>query len=651
MNTFRKLMMSGTVPADGAVGSLLFERTGRLSEQNHLYEALNLQNPDLIRGVHLAYLKAGARCLTTNTFAANPTMLDPVGEGGSLQAINEAAVRIAREAIAEHCARTGEAGPYSVMGSMGPTRGGEESREEAAEIYTPQITALRDAGADALQLETFANLEHVAAILERRNALAPEMPVVVAMSAQRRGDHGGWMPDPAAFVEMAEAGGADAIGVNCCAPWDAEAYIDLLLSFEPIRQGRIHLIAMPNAGGFYRIGNRYLTRVNPEYMGRFARTLASKGVRLIGGCCEVHPPHIREMANYLRSISAGAAASPTPSIPATGPGEGGARVDAGDKAPAGKAEKRDNGVFSRKLCDGEFVVSVELLPARGTTETVLEKKVRFVEELAGSGLADALDLTDGSRGIPLIPPVDFATVVRERLGWTPATGDPIEFIPHFTTRDLSVMGIQSRLVGYWAQRIHNVLFITGDPPKMSPTYPRSTAVFDVDSADLIDFTHHRLNAGLDFGAQPLGRQDDPRTHFTIGTGFEPEAVDLEREMRRLEAKVGNGADYIMTQPAFRTEPLAALEPYRGRVAILVGVLVLTSLEQAKRVAQVPGVVLPDAVLDRLARFDDRKDQAQAGRDIAVEQAQWIIREGWSGLYLMSPSTHTPILDVLRGARA
>jgi homocysteine S-methyltransferase len=369
-----------------------------------------------------------------------------------------------------------------------------------------------------------------------------------------------------------------------------------------------------------------MTSVNPEYVGKLARSLLDRGVRLIGGCCEMHPPHIREMHNYLRSRQTGAVAV--------------ANIAA--RPPAGDAEKRGNGPFSRKLVDGEFAVSVELLPPRGTDPKIVQGKMDFVRQLAASGLADAVDITDGSRGIPLMPPGDFINVIRAQLG------DALELIPHFCARDLNLMAIQSRLIGYHFNRIHNVLFITGDPPKMSPTYPRSTAVFDLDSPAMIRLTHFGLNAGVDFGGAPLGKQADPRTHFTIGTGFEPEAVNRDREMEKLRQKLDNGADYVMTQPAFRFEPLAALEKFRGgNCAFLVGVMVLANLDQARRVAEVPGVVLPDAILQKLAAFEKPDDQAKAAREIAIEQVRWVKREGWDGLYLMSPGGAAGTIEVLR----
>jgi 5,10-methylenetetrahydrofolate reductase len=210
------------------------------------------------------------------------------------------------------------------------------------------------------------------------------------------------------------------------------------------------------------------------------------------------------------------------------------------------------------------------------------------------------------------------------------------------------MGIQSRLIGYHWAEIHNVLFITGDPPKMSPSYPRSTAVFDLDSAEMVHYTHAGLNSGRDFGGAPLAK-NDPATHFTIGTGFEPEALDMNAEMTKLQRKIANGADYVMTQPAFRFEPLDCLAPYRDRVPIIVGVMILTSFAHAQRVADVPGVVLPDSILQRLERYPQVADQAKVGRDFAIEQSRRVRAEGWAGLYLMSPSSHKPVLEVLAGA--
>lgn len=632
MNEFIDSLTAAPLLADGAYGSYLFERTGRLSETNHVYEALNVDNPDVIRDIHLAYLQAGARSLTTNTFGANRIRLDALGEGGRVVELNQAGVKRAQDAIEAFKAQTGSEQTYFIIGSIGPATDNEElTRDMIRDVYLEQVEVLIAAGVDALQAETFNSLEHVEILLELIQALPSPPPVIVQMSLQQQSD-GEWNVDPELFVEKATKFGASVVGTNCCTPWDATAFVKKANELDIVRDRKVLLSVMPNAGGFQRIGHRYMTGVNPEFMGKLARTFANEGVSLIGGCCEVHPAHIVEMHNYLQGRQAGKHTFELISGEAL--------------PPAGSEQKKDNGAFSRKILSGEFAVSVEMLPSRGTSPHVLEEKINFVNELAESGLADALDITDGSRGIPLVPPGDFVGAIRNKLGWTVETGDRLELIPHFTTRDLNVMGLQSRLMGYYWQRIHNAIFITGDPPKMSPTYPRSTAVFDANSVGMVNFTHSCLNAGVDFGGQRLGKQKDTRTHFTIGTGFEPEALDRETELEKLESKITGGADYVMTQPVFNTEALSILDPYRKRVAVVVGVMILTGLEHAKRVGQVPGVTIPQDVYKRLEAFDKPADQAKVGQEIAMEQIRWARDEGWAGLYLMSPASHDPVIETL-----
>jgi len=633
MSRFLDTLRHHLLLTDGAMGSYLFELTGRLSEANHVYEAFPAERPELIEQIYYTYLQAGAQCLKTDTFGANRTKLVPLGLGERVEQLNRAGVRIARAAATHFQAMHQHHEPIAIIASVGPLRDADLPAAEAAAAFREQLTALHAEGVDAVLFETFTHLPHLLTAIAVTRELAPEVPVIALVSPQPHGSQGGWQIAPQECGPALIAAGAAVIGVNCCPPWEAEAFVRQLAELPEVKAGEVLLSAMPNAGGLQRIDNRYMSSVNPEFMGRQARTFADLGVRLIGGCCEVHPPHIREMHAYLRSRTGAGAITAVVTAPGALP-------------PAGLAEKRGNGPFSRKLCDCQFCVSVEVLPPRGTSAKAFEGKVNFIRELAASGLADAVDITDGSRGIPLMPPGDFVLAARRQLGWPGNASDPLEFIPHFTGRDLNTMGIQSRLTGYYFNEIHNVIYITGDPPKMSPTYPRSTAVFDLDSSGLVHYTHACLNAGMDFGGQALGKQPDPRMHFTIGTGYEPEALNHPREIEKLERKIASGADYLMTQPAFRFEPLETLAPYRDKVKILVGVMVLTNLAHALRVADVPGVTVPREVIERLERYDNPDDQAKAARDFAAEQVAWVKREGWAGLYLMSPASHRPILDVL-----
>lgn len=634
MSQFLDELRRAPVLADGAMGSYLFERTGRLSEMNHVYEAFNADRPELIREVHLAYLRAGALCIKTNTFGANRSHLAAVGEGPRVEVLNRTGVSEAHQAIRFYREKSGDRRPRFVLGSVGPPVKERDLKISPGAVYGTQIGTLIDEGVDALLFETFADLSTLVDLIEfTKKEFIESPPLIAQMALSRSGYPSTWNQDPLEFVEAVTQLGAAIVGLNCCAPWDATAFLHEIKESGILERGQFFLSAMPNAGGFERIGNRYMTQVTPEYMGQLARTFVESGIRLVGGCCEVHPSHIREMYNYLHGQTAGQRLVSVTSEAAL--------------EPSGDDEKRKNGSLSRKLKDGEFAVSVEILPSRGTAPSILENKIDFVKRLAESGLADALDVTDGSRGISLMPPGDFIGVIRDRLGWTVKSGDELEFIPHFTGRDLNLMGIQSRLIGYHARCIHNVLFVTGDPPKMAPTYPRSTAVFDLDSTAMIRYTHSALNAGVDFGGQLLGRGCDPRTHFTIGSGFEPEALDIRKEVEKLRRKLDAGADYIMTQPVFHFRPLEQLEEFRSEVPILVGVMILANLEQARRVSEVPGVVIPEAVFLRLGQYDTPADQGKVAVEIAVEQVSQVKKQGWAGLYLMSPATHEPVLQVLQ----
>ncbi|MCZ6538378.1 MAG: homocysteine S-methyltransferase family protein, partial [Chloroflexi bacterium] len=127
---------TGTVLADGGIGSLIFQLTGRLASPEYAYEALNLSNRELIMGIHASSLAAGATVLTTNTFAANAVELGAAGAGDTVEEINRAAVEIARDAIAKHKAEyPAEESSYFVVGSIGP--GGR-----AVEAYAEQVDAL-----------------------------------------------------------------------------------------------------------------------------------------------------------------------------------------------------------------------------------------------------------------------------------------------------------------------------------------------------------------------------------------------------------------------------------------------------------------------------------------------------------------------------
>ncbi len=628
-STFLESLKAGTVLADGGIGSLIFQLTGRLASPEFVYEALNLRNPELIKGIYSSSLAAGAVVLTANTFAANETEFASAGLSDQVELINSAAIQIANDAIKDHVAEYSlNIDDYFVVGSIGP--GGDD-----VEAYSSQIESLIKSDVDAILLETFADLDVLLALTSDISSRDDAPPVISHAALDPGvGENHSWPVEPTEFVTRAAIAGASVAGINCVAPWVATEFVNKASSAAIVKSGKICLSAMPNAGGFERIGHRFLARANPEYMGTLARQLGESGASLVGGCCEVHPEHVREMSAYLKSRTASHDGVSTISSATT------------PKPDAQSDEHRKlNGEFSRKILSGEFAISVEMVAPTGADSKALDLRANMIKQLIDGNLADAVDITDGSRGLPLIPPGDLVELIRRRLDWHDQ--DQLEFISHFAGRDLNTLAVQSRLMGYHLREIRNVLFITGDPPKMSPTYPRSSAVFDMNSVQMIRATAEQLNKGRDFGGNPLGGELESGTKFVIGTGFEPEAINMDQETDRLRAKIDAGADYVMTQPVFDTNSMSVLDLFRPNVPILPGVMVLRSAAHAERIAQVPGVNLPQSVIDSFYKFSSKQDQIKVGLDLAIGQTHAYRSQGWPGIYLMSPASLGAAQQVLK----
>ncbi|MDP6667674.1 MAG: homocysteine S-methyltransferase family protein, partial [Dehalococcoidia bacterium] len=344
-STFLDSLRSGTVLADGGIGSLIFQLTGRLASADYAYEILNLRNRELIQGIHASSLTAGATVLTANTFAANSVELGIAGVEDQVAEINQAAVAIGREAITEHRAEFPDSGStYFVIGSIGP--GGH-----ATDAYTEQIDALIGAGVDALLLETFTDIELAMQLVRSISSRRAAPPVIVHGALDPGvGETQQWPVEPTEFMDLAAEAGASVAGINCVAPWAAAAFVNEAKIAAAVATGEILLSAMPNAGGFERIGHRFLARANPEYMGTLVRQLGDSGASLVGGCCEVHPEHIREMSAYLKSRT------PSAEPPAPGAQSYSGSQATGRTTPGTVRDpddpRRSNGEFSRKLFAG-----------------------------------------------------------------------------------------------------------------------------------------------------------------------------------------------------------------------------------------------------------------------------------------------------------
>src|SRR5256714_6600712 len=184
----------------------------------------------------------------------------------------------------------------------------------------------------------------------------------------------------------------------------------------------------------------------------------------------------------------------------------------------------------------------------------------------------------------------------------------IESIPHLTTRDWSVMGLESMLLGAHSEGVRNVLAMKGEPPEVGD-YPGSSGVSEVDAIGLTQLMTN-LNQGEDFHGRPI----DAPTSFFDGVAVNPTPDDMDLEVERFRQKLDAGARFAMTQILFDLEYLDRFAERLGGewpIPVLVGVFPVASYRLALRLDnEVPGIHVPQPLQEALA--DAGADAAEVG---------------------------------------
>jgi len=593
---FNQRLRNGILVADGAMGSMLYEAVG----PQRCFDELNVAHPEAVFRIHQAYIEAGASIIETNTFGANRPKLTPLGMGDQVAQFNHRGVKIAREA------REAASREVLIAGSIGPLGILRQIRalpvEEIRLVFREQALALEERGVDLFILETFSDLEELLAAIDAIRSFSG-LPIVAELTFSEEGTtFGGTRPRDAA-ARLKEKN-VQAIGANCTL--GPQLLLPILQEFASVEG--LPLTAMPNAGFPKRVGDRVVyPRSSPDYFALFAREAADLGVRLIGGCCGTTPEHIRALAVAVQLRR------PTPSPVSRA-------VTEVAPEPRRPVARQPESALWKKIQSGQFVVSVEIDPPKGVS---LERIFEQVDKLMAGGRVDAIDINSGTLARVGMDAIMLAGALEAR---------GVQTIPHLTTRDLNIIGLQAVLLGAWAvSGVRNILAITGDPPSLGD-HPETSGVYEIDSIGLVRVLA-RLNQGADWAGKTLGGA----TNFTIGVALNPVADDLDTEIERFLAKVEAGAHFAMTQPLFDPDHWHSfLRRIGGKtpVPVLAGVWPLTSYKQALRLNhEVPGILVPDSVLKELeAAGNSARD---AGFSLARRMLQWA-RSELAGAYLIPP---------------
>ncbi|HYW05600.1 MAG TPA: bifunctional homocysteine S-methyltransferase/methylenetetrahydrofolate reductase [Longimicrobium sp.] len=618
MPDFRELLADGRPHLfDGAMGTMLYSKGVYI---NRCYDELCVSQPEMVADVHRAYVRAGAEVIETNSYGANRLKLARHGLEERTHEINVLAARIARDAAGDRVHVAGAMGPLGVrIEPFGPT-----SEAEARSLFREQAAALLEGGVDLFILETFSDLEEIhQAMLAIREVC--DLPIVAQMTIREDG-RTPYGTEAALAAERLTGWGADVVGLNCSVGPSAM----LAATEEMLAASGVPLAMQPNAGLPRDVDGRTIYMASPEYMATYAARLIRKGVRFVGGCCGTTPEHVSRMAGALRML----APTQAPRVAAA--------VHESDARAVEPVPLAERSSWGRKLAAGEFLTTVEIVPPRGVNPDSMLAGVQLLKD-AG---VDGVNVPDGPRAQSRMGALATGILIQQRVG--------MEAVVHYACRDRNLLGMLSDLLGAQALGVRNMLFVTGDPPKMGP-YPDATAVFDIDAIGLTNLAA-RLNRGLDPGGNVMG---DP-TSFVLGVGVNPGAEDLEHELRRFYWKVEAGAEYAITQPVFDMRQLESfverIEREGIRIPIVAGIWPLVSARNAEFLAnEVPGVVVPPEILLRMRRAS--ADSKEAGVEEGILIAQEMLRDALpviQGVQVSAPFGKVPlalrVFDAIPGWR-
>jgi methionine synthase I (cobalamin-dependent)/5,10-methylenetetrahydrofolate reductase len=604
------LLHERIVLGDGATGTYLYELGVPVT---HCLEELNLTRPELPTRVYQEYAHAGSQVIETNSFGANRVRLARYGLENKVREINFRAAKVACGAL--------QGRDVFVGGSVGPLSlrpaDGEYSVDERKAIFREQIGALLEGGCHLILLETFAALDELLLALEVFQSLA-DIPVLTSLAVSEEGRLATGESFPDAVKALRQAG-ADIVGINgTCGP---QACIHLLSQLAIDTDDLISVF--PNAGKPEFYEGHFNYAASAEY---FAATLpqwVAEGARLIGGDYGTRPEHIAAMAAVVRELKPVRAKKPSlrsrQRIVVTEP--------TADSSTAFRSE-----VSILDLMKTEPVSIVELDSPKTLS---MEKFLAGAKALKEAGAA-AVTLADNSLAILRVSNLAAAIHLRQEVGVTP--------LLHVACRDRNLLGLQSEIMGLGTLGFRHVLAVTGDPAKVGD-HPGASSVYDVNSLGLI-----KLLAGMNRGVNAVGRALNGQTQFIIGCAFNPNALNFDSQLKKLESKLAAGAQYVMTQPVFDNElarrTVARLAPLG--VPVFLGVMPVLSSRNAEFLHnEVPGIKIADSLRERMRNAADDAAATKIGVEVAREVRD-IAMEAFNGVYLITPFLRYEVsVDLLR----
>ena len=594
-NILQKRLYEDVLIFDGGIGTEIYKNNFFI---NTCFEDLSLSAPNIISGIHKEYYDAGADVITLNTFGANRNKLSKFGFGDKVKEINTASVNLARKCVGEDTLLAGSVGPIGKI----PYNSGIND-DDIVEMLVEQISALKSAAADFIIFETLPTFKDAEFAVKAINKVKG-IPYILSFTVSREGESAKSETLKKLLSSFCDADfKPTAIGLNCgVGPEGLLSALEILL---PICNYPI--IAQPNVGVPRRVDNRTIYMTSPEYFTTYAIRYVNLGVRGLGGCCGTTPEHINDLARSIRPLTKNTFSKHS-------------KIEISEDIIQEPVLTKNKSKLGAKIAKGDWIKTVEIVPPKGYE---LESTIKKAIQCRDAGI-DAINIPDGPRASSRMSPIITSHFIQEKA--------QIETILHFCCRDRNLIGMQSDLLGCATADIKNMLFVTGDPPKLGD-YPYASAVFDADSIGMVKIQSN-LNKGIDLGGNALAK----KTEALIGVGADPNAIDFEREIRRTKEKIDAGAEFIITQPVFDTASLFVFldKISEYNIPVIAGIWPLASYRNAEFMQnEVPGVIVPNQIMERMATVNTKEGQRQEGIKIARESIA-VIKDRIQGIQVSAP---------------
>jgi methylenetetrahydrofolate reductase (NADPH) len=284
--------------------------------------------------------------------------------------------------------------------------------------------------------------------------------------------------------------------------------------------------------------------------------------------------------------------------------------------------------FRDRIVRKDFLITAEVSPPSGANPQHMIDQAQLLK-----GRVHAVNITDSSRAVMGMSPLAASVILQQQVG--------IETVCQFACRDRNQIALQGDLLGAAALGITNILALTGDPVKAGD-HPKARSVFDLEAVRLLQLVG-KLNQGVNWNDKPLVGGG---TDLLVGAAVDPQSPSWSGLQRRFERKLAAGAEFFQSQLITDFELLLKFMAQIGSQSdkpVLAGIFLLKSAKNAQFINKyVPGVNIPDSIIDRLAKAEV---PLQEGIAIAAEQVK-AAQQICQGVHLMAVKAEHLIPKIL-----